>query len=142
MADSSAVDAALLAVLVNDATLSAILTDGWFFDVAKQNATRFGIVSLLEHHDEAVYVAGRAVEDSLYLVKAVVLASSGADVLAAAARIDTLLEGITLTAAGYNGMACFREQRVRYTEPDAVDLSIRWQHRGAHYRVQMSLVGA
>jgi hypothetical protein len=142
MADFRAVEAALLAVLVNDATLAAILTDGWFYDVAKQGSTRHGIVSLLDHSEESVYVAGRAVEDALFLVKAVTLSTSSADVLAAAARIDVLLQDQSLTAAGYNWMSCAREARVRMTQADVVDLSLRWQHCGGHYRVQMSLVGA
>lgn len=138
MPDSSAIDAALLARLVGDAALSAILTDGWYFDEAKQGAQRFGIVSLIDEADEAVF-GGRAIESALYLVKAVVLATTGADVKTAAARIDALLEEQPLTVAGYNGMAVFREGRIRITEVDEVDPSIRWQHRGGQYRVDMSI---
>lgn len=138
MPDSSAIDAALLARLVGDASLSAILTDGWYFDEAKQGAQRFGIVSLIDEADEAVF-GGRAIESALYLVKAVVLATTGADVKTAAARIDTLLDEQPLTVAGYNGMAVFREGRIRITEVDEVDPSIRWQHRGGQYRVDMSI---
>lgn len=137
MPDSSLIDAALLARLVGDATLSAILTDGVYFDEAKQGAQRFAIVSLVDEADESVF-GGRAIESALYLVKAVILSTTGADVKTAAARIDTLLEDQPLTAAGYTGMTVFRESRIRTTEVDDADPSIRWQHRGGHYRVEMS----
>jgi hypothetical protein len=35
-------------------------------------------------------------------------------------------------------MAMYRETRVRITEVDEVDVSIRWNRRGGHYRVQMT----
>jgi hypothetical protein len=138
MPDSSAVDAALNAVLLGDATLMAILTDGVYFDEAAQGSTKFAIVSLLAHSDEAIF-GGRKIEDALYLVKAVVLNSSGADVKTAAARIDALLEDQPLTVTGYTWMTTHREERVRTMEVDDIDPSIRWQHRGGHYRVTMSL---
>jgi hypothetical protein len=78
----------------------------------------------------------------LYLVKAVGLASTGADVKAAAARIEAVLEDVPLTIPGYVHMVTCREARIRYTEVDAVDDTIRWQHRGGHYRVQASMPGA
>lgn len=136
--DSSLVDAALVAVLLNDTTLHGLMPDGVFFDQAAQSAQRFVLVSLLSHGDEAVF-GGRAIEDALYLVKAVALSTTGGDVKTAAKRIDTLLEDVPLTVAGYAWMATFREERVRITEVDEIDPSIRWQHRGGHYRVQMSL---
>lgn len=138
MPDSSAIDAALLATLVNDATLAALMPDGVWIDEAKQGATRFVIVSLITETDEGDF-DGRAYEDALYLVKAVEKSSSGSNAKTAAARIDVLLEDQALTATGYNWMATFREERVRYAEVDAVDASIRWQHRGGRYRVQMSI---
>lgn len=141
MSDSSLIDAALLALLEGDGPLQTLLPDGVYFDEAKQSAERFIIISMVTQSDEAVF-SGRAIEDTLYLVKAVSLGTSGDTVKTAAARIDVLLEGQPLTVAGYNWMAMFREDRVRYTEVDEEDPSIRWQHRGGHYRVQMSVVGA
>lgn len=138
MSDSSLIDAALLAVLANDVTLQTLLPHGVYFDEAKQSATHFIIVSLVTQSDEAVF-GGRAIEDALYLVKAVTLGPSGDTVKTAAARIDALLEEQSLTVAGYTWMATFREDRVRYTEVDDTDPSIRYQHRGGHYRVQMSI---
>ena len=136
--DSSLVDAALLARLANDATLAGLMPDGVWWEEAAQGKTRFVVVSLIDEVDEAVF-GGRAIEDALYLVKAVELGSSGVNIKAAAARIDVLLEEQPLTVAGYSGMDVFRESRVRNTEIDEVDPSIRWQHRGGMYRVRMSV---
>lgn len=138
MADSSAIDAALVAKLVNDGALMALMSDGVFFDEAKQGATKFVIVSLLQEADEGRF-NGRAYEDALYLVKAVELGMSGTNAKAAAARIDALLEDVSLSITGYAWMTTHREARVRMVEVDEVDPSIRWQHRGGHYRVEASL---
>lgn len=137
MADSSEVDAAIAAKLIADATLMAITTDGVFFDEAKQGAQAFVIVSLIEEHDEPMF-SGRAFEESLYLVKAVTLGTSGANVKTAAARIDALLDQQPLTVTGYKHTLTRREARVRLTEVDGEDASIRWQHRGGQYRVVVS----
>jgi hypothetical protein len=135
--DSSAVDAAIVAALLSDATLSSLMPDGVFIDEANPNAKRFVVVSLIDHRDVAAF-GGRAYEDALYLVKAVAINTSGSDVKAAAARIDAVLEDEILTAPGYVWMTGHRESRIRSTEVDEVDRSIRWQHRGGRYRVQVS----
>jgi hypothetical protein len=108
------------------------------YDEAPQKSERFVIVSLVDEVDEGKF-GGRAYEDALFLVKAVMLSTSGGNIQAAAARIDTLLEDQPLTVAGYTWMTTHREARVRITEVDEQDAAIRWQHRGGHYRVQMSL---
>ncbi len=41
----------------------------------------------------------------------------------------------TLQATGFAVTGMYREARVRYTEVDEVDPSIRWQHRGGKYRI-------
>jgi len=146
MPESSAIDQALVDKLLGDATLRTLLPDGVFFDEAGPsiagggNATRFVLVSLADETDEAVF-GHRGFEDALYLVKAVELkpAIGSGNVKAAAARIDVLLEDGTITAAGYTPMVCHRESRFRITEVDEHDTSIRWQHRGGHYRVQQSV---
>ena len=84
-------------------------------------------------------LGGCAYEDALYLVKVVAL-GSGVDVKAAAARIHTLLEDQVLTVSGYTHMVMHRESRIRMTEVDQADASIRWQHRGGRYRVQQAPV--
>ena len=137
MADPSAVDDAIIAKLVNDSTLMAILTDGVWVDAAKVGAQRFAIVSLITHEDGYSFGAS-AFERSTYLVKAVTLGASGADVKTAAARIQTLLQDVMLTITGYAHSLTNRIERVRYTEVDEVDRSIRWQHRGARYEVFVS----
>lgn len=137
MPDSSDIDAALVGKLLGDSALMAIATDGVYVDEAAPGATKFVIVSLLDEHDEQIF-GGRAWEDALYLVKVVALSTTGANVKGAAARIDALLEDQPLTVAGYSWMTTHREERVRVTEVDEQDAAIRWQHRGGHYRVQMS----
>lgn len=138
MPDSSAIDAALVGKLLGDATLMATMPDGVFWEEANPGAERFVIVSLVDEAD-AQRFGSRSHEDALYLVKCVALSSSGGDVKTAAARIDALLEGGTLAPVGYTLMTMYRERRERHTEVDALDPSIRWQHRGGQYRVVASL---
>lgn len=138
MPDSADVDAALTAKLLGDATLMALAPDGVYVDEAKPGATRFLIVSLADEHDEPMF-GGRAVEDGLYLVKYVERSTSSMNAKTAAARIDTLLNYGTLTVSGYGVMTMRRESRLTpQVEVDGVDASIRWQHRGGHYRIQVS----
>jgi hypothetical protein len=131
--DSGNVDAALSQKLLSDVPLMAMATDGVYFDVAKKGATRFILVSLLNEDDTPMF-NGRAFEDGLYLVKAVIQETSGANVRSAAARIDALLDRGTLLVDGYGQVTITRTGRVRYTEVDE-DNDARWQHRGGHYRV-------
>lgn len=138
MPDSSGIDDAIVSKLVNDATLTALMPDGVYFNEASQAATKFVIVSVVDEADVDTF-GGRAYEDALYLVKAVEKSSSGVTVKSAAARIDVLLAEQSLTASGYTWMSTAREGRIRYAEVDEVDASIRWQHCGANYRVRMSL---
>jgi hypothetical protein len=138
--DSTEIDIGLLAVLQTDAALLAVMPDGVWWEVAPPGAERFVIVSLLHEADTGGF-DGRAIEDALYLVKAVALStipSANADVRAAASRIDELLERGSLTADGYTAMVIERRERVRITEVDEVDENIRWFHRGGHYAVVMS----
>jgi hypothetical protein len=138
VADSSEIDAALSNKLLTDPTLAGLMPDGVWFDVGKKGATKFVVVSLLSALDEHMF-QGRAYEGPLYLVKAVALSTTGADVKAAAARIDALLDGGTLTITGYGLLAMQREERVRYTEVDQEN-DARWQHRGGHYSVMAAAV--
>lgn len=139
MPDSSAIDNALLAKLGSDATLLALCPNGVYMDEAPQGSTRFVIVSLVDEVDEAQF-GGRAIEDALYLIEVRMRADVAAATMGtAAARVETLLEDQPLTVAGYTWMTTFREARVRLTEIDEVDPSIRWYRRGGHYRVQVSV---
>lgn len=140
MPDSSDIDNALVAKLGADATLLANMTNGAYMDEAVEGATRYVIVSVIEATD--VYTFGRKeYEDIVYLVEPRAMAGSGGDVKAAAARIETILQDQPLTVAGYSWMTTFRQGRPG--EPrevrDAANPNIRWQRRGAFYRVQMSL---
>lgn len=136
-ADSSGIDNALVAKLGADATLLGYCPNGAYWEEAPPGATRFVIVSLVDHVDVAM-MTERAFESALYAVKAVMLSTAGGDIRAAAARIDALLEDGTLTVSGFSLMTMHRESRIRMTEVDDVDPSIRWFHRGGHYRVAMS----
>jgi hypothetical protein len=138
MADSSDIENALVAKLGADATLLALVPNGIYMDEAPAGATRFVIVSLVDEADVGRF-GGRAIEDALYLVEARMLSTvAGANVKAAAARIDVLLEQGTLTVSGYSLMALFRESRIRLTEVDAADPSLRWFRRGGNYRLVVS----
>jgi hypothetical protein len=149
MADGSDIDAALCALLWNDAQLRALMPDGVHMDSAGlspttgKNPTRFVLVSVFEAFDVGVF-GKRGFEDALYLIQAVALVQapeSGTptgDVKAAAARIEALLEDQPLTVAGYTWMTTHRERRHRTQEVDSADATIKWNHRGGFYRVQMT----
>ncbi len=137
MADSSAIDNALIALLGADATLLALCPNGVYWGESPPGSTRFVIVSFVEEHDEPQF-GGRAFEDGMYLVKAVMLSTAGGDIRSAAARIDALLDQQTLTVTGYSVTDMRRDSRVRQTEDDEVDASIRWFHRGGVYKVMAS----
>jgi hypothetical protein len=139
--DTSDIDAALVAKLGSDLTLLSLMPNGVHIDYAPQGSTRYVIVSLVGAEDTETF-EGRAIEDKVYLVKAVGHTREGLplpDMKGAAARIDALLERGTLTVAGYELMTIVREQPIRPPiEVDATDPAIRWQHRGGLYRVVMS----
>lgn len=137
MADSSAIDNGLIALLGADATLLGHCPNGVYWDEAPPGSTRFVIVSLVDEVDVAMFGA-RALEEGLYLVKAVMLSTAGGDIKSAAARIDTLLDGQPLTVSGYGPTTMRRESRVRLTEVDDLDPSLRWLHRGGRYQVVTS----
>lgn len=143
--DSSDIDAAIVAKLGADTTLLSLCPNGVYWDEAPQGMTRFVIVSLIDEVDEPVF-SHRAFEDALYLIEARMLSTAGGNIKAAAARIDALLDDQLLTigsppapVAGYTWMAMHRESRVRLTEVDDVDPSLRWFRRGGHYRVVMDV---
>ena len=64
---------------------------------------------------------------------------SGRALTDAAARIDALLEDQPLTVPGYGWLSTVRVSRIRLpSELDPSDKSIRWQHHGGRYRVQVA----
>jgi len=145
MPDSQDIDTALLTKLSSDPTLLSYMPDNVWFDEApppSQNfvARRFVRITLVDEHDESRFES-RAFEEARYLVLAVALSTApnaAANVKSAAARIDELLEGATLMVSGYSTMVVERESRIRTTEVDDVDPTVRWYHRGGQYRVVMS----
>lgn len=139
--DPSEVDAAVLAKLAADAQLKALAPDGIYFDVPEQGKTRVVIVSIVLHQDHATFNAPGARRDreiTTYLVKATLKGASGTDAKAAALRIDRVLEDQPLVIVGYTWLSTRRTERVRYQEPDPMDQSLRWQHRGGRYRVEVA----
>lgn len=140
---SSAIEAALLATLRADATLTAALPDGIHVALAPQHASAFGLVTLESAADQPVFGPPgqrRAWEDVTYEVAAVTRSTSPSAGLDAAERIETLLEDAALTVAGYTGVSVERVGRVRYPDPDPVDASIVWQHAGVRVRVRATPV--
>jgi hypothetical protein len=136
---SGEIDSALIAKLLADATLAALMPDGVFYELASAGMTRFVIVKLMAHSVTRQF-GGRAFESPLYLVKAVELGTGTVNTKAAAARIDVLLDGptgagSTLTVPGYGTAQTGLEEYVRYTEADPENADARWQHRGGLYTV-------
>jgi hypothetical protein len=137
-ADSSAIDAALLARLRGDAALTATLPDGVHFGFAPQGARTFGLVRLEGVVETPVFGdpgQRRGLEALTYEVAAVTRDTSQTPMLAAAARIDALLEDAPLTVAAFEVLSVVRVGRVRAPLPDAADPSLLWQRAGAQYRV-------
>jgi hypothetical protein len=136
--DSSIVDQALIDRLLGDAQLKAICPDGVWWEVGDEKSQRFVVVSIVDHDDVPVF-GGRAWENTLYLVKAVMLNSAGGSVRAAAARIDSLLENWNSDLPDFGHLSAHREGRIRITEQDSENSAIRWLHRGGRYRVHAAI---
>lgn len=135
LSDSSDIDTAVIQKLSADTTLLQLMPNNVHWDEAPKGSTQFVIVSLV-NADDVPGFGGRAIEDVLYLVKAVELTTVPTPhIKAAAKRIDALLDGATLTITGYGCMVVRRDSRVRYLEVDERDSTIRWQHRGGRYQV-------
>jgi len=140
MADSSDIENAVIALLGADATLLALCPNGVYNDEAPPTSTRFVIVSLVDESDEPMF-NGTAFEDMTLLVKAVMQKlpnGPNPDVKSAAARIQALLHQQPLTVSGYGVSVMRRTSRVRLTEVDDEDQSLRWQHRGGLYNLVAS----
>ena len=139
MAESSNVDAAVVGRLLNDAPLMSLMPDGVYWDLGVQGAIRFVVVSQAFHRDVPMQ-GGTAYEEFTYVVQAVELAKSGANIQAAAARINALLHDATFTITGYDLMCSQRIERLRVVIPDAEDPDKRWQYLGGSYQVSVSPV--
>ena len=140
MTDTNVIDAAILAVLQNDAQLRTYCPDGVFWGVAPANTTRFVVVSQFDHVDHPGLDDWDLYETVTYLVKSVLAGTSGPS-KDAAARIHTLLHHTPIVLSPtYELMQIRRTRRIRDTEVDPVDKSARWQHRGGLYEVTASPV--
>jgi len=137
MADSADLDDAIVAILVNDATLAGLLPDGVWIGAAKPGAVRYGLILLPATADLAMFT-GRAFEEVTYTVLAVVCSTTGSTGKAAAARIDALLQGAQPVVAGFAPAVVQRTRRHRRPDRDADDPSIRWDVRGGDYSLMAS----
>ena len=135
---STDVDAAVVGLLLGDATLQAMLPDGVYFDVAAQGAERFVVVERVTHLDEPQF-GGQAWELFRYAIQAVAENTTGADVNRAADRIHALLQdNVALPVTGYSVMLVERNGAIRKSEIDDNNAARRWQRRGGYYIVQVS----
>jgi hypothetical protein len=128
---------ALLQILQQDAALRVLMPDGAWFAEAPPGATRFVILSLVSSMDTPIF-GGPAYKESVYLVEARALMTSGADVEAAFARITTLLTDAVLTIPDYGAMLVQFEEEVETVEVDDIDPSIRWNRCGGHLHVMVA----
>lgn len=136
MASTAAVDAALIAKLASDATLTTLAPGGIYRDTAPQGvSTPYVIVSQVSHEDD-YSIGSQAFESIRYLVKAVDLHTSGVSAQAVADRVQTLVQAATLTITGYRSVLVQREERVAYVEVDDAS-DRRYQHRGGIYLVMV-----
>jgi hypothetical protein len=136
---SGDIDAALVAKLLADGTLMALMTDGVYYDIAVSGKTKFVIVKLMAHTVTRMF-NGKAFEAPVYLVKAVAFGTGTVTTKTAAARIDVLLDGAsgeggTMTVTGYGTARTALEEYVRYAEADPENSDARWQHQGGMYSV-------
>jgi hypothetical protein len=135
VADTSTVEAAVIARLAGDATLVALLPGGVHWDVAPAGLTAFAIVSQIDHDDAVVMSPTPVWERPLLLVKATTKGAGRATVAQAAARIYELLHEQPLAIDGYTLMRIQRIKRVpNYTEV-LEETDERWSHCGGHYEL-------
>ena len=142
MADSGLVDAAVMELLANDATLSALCPDGVYWNIRPPRvppnppASAFVIVALFDHIEQPGLGGITLWERTTYLVISRILAQSRTQARQAAARIQALLHGALpdLTAAGYTAMDFRRIDRVTLTEVDPIN-SATWHHFGGRYEL-------
>jgi len=128
-------ETALTTLLTGDATLAALLTGGWFADIASEGvAAPYGIFSLHSGPTfETFGASGLTLWEPVYLVKAVDGPTQSKKRAGQAAdRIFTLLNGQTLTVSGYGSGPALHVEAVSYDEPAGG--SFRMKHVGGLYR--------
>jgi hypothetical protein len=142
--DTGAVDAAVIAVLAEDAALVALCPDGVWYAVAGQGAQAFVLVDRANHEidanvfdsDDRMEVLG---ETFTYEVTAVIPETAPVKARQAGARIRALLDGNSLLApAGFQLQKPIIERSgIRFPEPDPNNPDRVIQHWGARYDVQL-----
>jgi hypothetical protein len=128
---------AVLQILQQDTALRVLMPDGAWFAEAPPGATRFVVLSLVSSMDTPIF-GGPAYKESVYLVEARALMTSGADVESAFARITTLLTDAQLTITDYGAMLVQFEEELEMVEVDTIDPSIRWNRCGGHLHVMVA----
>jgi len=137
MLNAATITIAVLQILQQDAALGVILPDGVWFAEAPPGATRFGIVQLVSAADVPIF-GGPGFKDTVYLVEARALMTTGTDVESAFARIATLLTDADLAIADYGAMLTQFEEEIETVEVDDIDPSIRWNRCGGHLHVMVA----
>jgi hypothetical protein len=137
MLNAATITIAVLQILQQDAALRVILPDGVWFAEAPPGATRFGIVQLVSAADVPIF-GGPGFKDTVYLVEARALMTTGTDVESAFARIATLLTDADLAIADYGAMLTQFEEEIETVEVDDIDPSIRWNRCGGHLHVMVA----
>ena len=137
MIDAGEIDRAVIGKLSADPTLTGLMPDGVYWDLARQGSDQFVIVSLSTSRALGEFHGSDTLRAFIYTVKAVALGSNSTAVAAADTRIQELLDQgtIDLTAAGCELMILRWVDRIRYTETVAGEI---WQHRGARYEVTVT----
>ena len=137
MADTGAVDAALLDLLRADAALLGICPDGIQYGIADPAAQRFVLVDRLDHSVDLRMFGAAAGEGFVYLVKAVLPEPTSRNAREAARLIRARLDGaVGLAADGFALMAPIAEiESVRLVEVDESHPERRVQHWGGQYSV-------
>jgi hypothetical protein len=142
MRDGSELDAAVVNLLSADPTLQSLLPDGVFIDEARPGAQRFVLVTVSPVPDAECAVFdgdGRGFELVRYTVVAIGVTTviTGPQIKDAAARIDALLHGQSVTVPGYPPAVTLarlvRSRPPLYVDPQ--DASIRWYARGGEYEL-------
>ena len=140
MINVTEVERALIGKLAADATLSTLLPDGVYYDVAPIGSTKFVIVSLSTSRGLDELADAETFRALIYIVKAVALGSGSDTVAAADIRIQEIVDRQPLDLAPEAGaelMVARWVDRIRYTE---IANGEAWQHRGARYEITVTPV--
>jgi len=133
----NAIDSALYTKLVGGTALTGLLGGTAIYQYLAPEGTDPPYVIYQRMSQVPINVlSGVAIEDAVYMVKAVT-AQSGtvAGVVNAGSivgAIDTLLQDQALTITGYTHIYLRRESSIDYVENDK---GVRYSHRGATYRI-------